>query len=89
MSTASGPPAAEGPPAKQLTGPRFAGYIPNLTMDTRYRKKSRDGAESVSLTAFLARFNRLPETARFYSILSVLVLMLAVASGVVVDRSWM
>ena len=34
--------------------------------------------------AFLARFNRLPESARFYSVLSVLVLILAVASGLTV-----
>ncbi len=34
----------------------------------------------------LARFNRLPETARFYSVLSVLVVILAVATGLTVHR---
>ncbi len=48
---------------------------------------ARNRTEILSPSAILAQFNRLPETARFYSILSVLVALLVVASGFVVDRT--
>ncbi|MBD3347758.1 MAG: peptidoglycan DD-metalloendopeptidase family protein [Candidatus Eisenbacteria bacterium] len=47
----------------------------------------RNRTDLLCPSSVLARFNRLPETARFYSILSILVVMLVVASGFVVDRS--
>lgn len=50
-------------------------------MDTRTRQ------EIFAPSTVLAQFSRLPETARFYSILSILVALLVVASGFVVDRS--
>ncbi len=47
----------------------------------------RTRPEVFSPSAILAQFNKLPETARFYSILSFLVAVLVVASGFVIDRS--
>ncbi len=45
---------------------------------------TRNEKEAYATGAILAQFNRLPETARFYSVLSVLVLLLAVASGLTI-----
>jgi len=43
--------------------------------------------EAARPAALLAQFNRLPETARFYSVLSALVVVLWVASGLTVHRA--
>jgi murein DD-endopeptidase MepM/ murein hydrolase activator NlpD len=48
---------------------------------------SRGRRDTYSPAAILAQFNRLPETARFYSALSALVLALAVVSGVSAHRA--
>jgi len=49
-------------------------------MNTRVRK------EAYAPSTLLAQFSRLPETARFYSLLSAAVVTLAVASGLAVDH---
>jgi murein DD-endopeptidase MepM/ murein hydrolase activator NlpD len=50
-------------------------------------KKPTLSTQAAQPAALLAQFNRLPETARFYSLLSTLVIVLSVASGVTVHRA--